>query len=390
LLFDDRFEKSCMARVILLQRVIPSYRMPIYRRIADELGWLIVFGRNVPGSNMKLLAEAPFLHGIDYTAWSRRGSSRYVVPVRRILERFKPDAVVAEGALGMTSTWELAGRRLMGGPQLLFWSIGYRPESAHEPGRAGIGQWPYVLAYALADAMILYGEDGVAFLRRFFPKKPMFVATNTVDMEALQRHRDSATPARRIGRPELVSIGRLNANKNFVGLVESFLAFRRTFPDAVLKILGEGPDRRNIEAAAGDQLGKSVVLLGASFDEAATARHFLSADMFVMAGRIGLSINHALAYDLPVVAFARGPDGPFHGSEIHYLVDGRTGFLVCDVTAAAFARKLEDLFVSGRDWKSELRPGIRAFVQKQLVTDRMLDGFCAADAFIRARAASAA
>jgi glycosyltransferase involved in cell wall biosynthesis len=374
-----------MARVILLQRVIPSYRMPIYRRLAEELGWPIVFGRNVPGSNMKVLADAPFLHGIDFVAWSRRGSSRYVVPVRRILERFKPDAIVAEGALGMTSTWELAGRRLLGGPQLLFWSIGYRPESVREPGRAGIGQWPYVLAYAPADAMILYGEDGAAFLRRFFPKKPMFVAANTVDVEELQRHRDGATPTPKTGRPELVTIGRLNANKNFVGLVESFLAFRRRFPDAVLKILGDGPDRQNIEAAAGDQLGKSVVLLGASLDEAQTARHFVSADMFVMAGRIGLSINHALAYDLPVVAFARGPDGPFHGSEIHYLIDGRTGFLVRDVSTAAFARKLEDLFGSGRDWKSELRPGIRAFVQQRLITDRMLDGFRAADAFVENR-----
>jgi phosphatidylinositol alpha-1,6-mannosyltransferase len=247
-----------------------------------------------------------------------------------------------------------------------------------------------VLAYALADAMILYGEDGAAFLRRFFPRKPMFVATNTIDVEALQRQRDNATPLPRIGRPELVTMGRLNTNKNFVGLVESFLAFRRRFPNAALKILGEGPDRPSIEAAAGDQLGKSVVLVGASFDEAQTARHLLSADMFIMAGRIGLSINHALAYDLPVVAFARGPDGPFHGSEIHYLVDGRTGFLVRDVTTDAFTRKLEDLFASGRDWKSELRPGIRAFVQQHLVTDRMLDGFRAADAFIRARSASAA
>lgn len=372
-----------MPRVILLQRVIPSYRMSIYRRLADELGWMIVFGRNVPGNNMNVVADAPFLHGIDYIAWSRRGSARYIVPVGRVLERFKPDAIVAEGALGMTSTWELAARRLLGGPQLLFWSIGYRPEGAHKSGGTGLGQWPYVLAYALADAMILYGEDGAAFLRRFFPKKPMFVATNTIDVEALQRQRDDATPLPRIGRPELVSMGRLNANKNFVGLVESFHAFRRRFPHAVLKILGEGPDRRNIEAAAGDQLGKSVVLVGASFDEAQTARHFLSADIFVMAGRIGLSINHALAYDLPVVAFARGPK--FHGPEINYLVDGHTGFLVRDVTNAAFARKLEEIFANDRDWKSELRPGIRAFVQQHLVTDRMLDGFRAADAFIKAR-----
>jgi len=152
-----------------------------------------------------------------------------------------------------------------------------------------------------------------------------------------------------------------------------------------LKIIGDGPDRPKIEAAAGDQLGKSVRLIGASFDEHETARHLLSADLFVMAGRIGLAINHALAYDLPVMMFARGPEGPFHGSEALYLVDGTTGFLVRDVTSRAFARRLEELFSDGRDWKSELRPLLRSFVDKNLIVDRMLDGFRAADAFVEAQ-----
>jgi glycosyltransferase involved in cell wall biosynthesis len=126
------------------------------------------------------------------------------------------------------------------------------------------------------------------------------------------------------------------------------------------------------------------VLLGASYDEAETARHLLAADLFVMAGRIGLSINHALAYDLPVMAFARGPRGPFHGSEIDYLVDGETGFLVRDVSADGLAGRLRQVFASGVDWKAELRPGIRQFVERHLTIERMLDGFRAAHAFVEA------
>lgn len=368
-----------MARVVLLQRIIPGYRVPVLRRLAEELDWRIVFGRNVPGSS---ITDAPFLHGVDFRAWSAGGSARFIVPVGAIIDRFKPDAIVAEGAPGLSSTWELAARRRFGGPKLLFWSIGYHPESPHEPGRLGLAQWPYLLAYAGADAMVLYGRDGADFLRRFFPRKPLFVAANTVDTEELRRQRDRAAPAARRGRPELVTLGRLNANKNFAQLVQSFLAFRRRCPDAVLKIIGDGPDRPNIEAAAGDQLGRSVILLGASYDEAETARHLMAADLFVMAGRIGLSINHALAYDLPVMAFARGPRGPFHGSEIDYLIDGQTGFLVRDASTEGLTRRLEEVLADGRDWKAELRPGIRQFVERHLTIDRMLDGFRAANAFI--------
>ena len=373
-----------MARVVLLQRVVPGYRLPIYRRLADELGWELVYGRNVAGNNIELAGREAFLHGVDFKRWASNGSTRYVVPVGEILRRFRPQAIVAEGALGMTSTWELGLRRAIGGPKLLFWTIGYHPERRAVHGLGRLRQWPYLMAYASADALVLYGQDGADILKRAFPRKPMFVASNTIDVEKLAEHRDAATAAPRIGHPELISIGRLNANKDFIGLVKSFLLFRRAFPQATLRILGDGPDRAGIEAAAGDQLGKSVHLFGASFDEAETARYMLAADMFVMTGRIGLSINHALAYDLPVVAFARGPNGPFHGSEILYLVDGQTGFVATDVSVEGFAHRLEEIFASGRDWKAEMRAGIRTFVRERLVIDRMLDGFRGADAFIHA------
>lgn len=374
-----------MARVVVLQRIVPSYRMPVFRRLASELGWQIVFGRNVSNENLALGAGESFLHAVDFKRWSGNGSSRYVVPTRHIIDTFKPDAIVAEGALGLTSTWELGARRAFRGPLLLFWTIGYDPNRPRERGNMALWQWPYVAAYAPADALILYGRDGADFLRRFYANKPMFLAQNTIDVEALQRHRDQATPVAKIGRPELITIGRLNANKNVPSLVRSFLKFRQRFPDAGLKIIGDGPDRANVEAAAGDQLGKSVRLVGASFDEAETARHMLSADLFVMAGRIGLAINHALAYDLPVMAFERVPSGPQHGSEIGYLVEGVTGFYVRDASEDGFSRKLIDVFANGNDWKERLRPALRDYVQRHLVLDRMVDGFRAADAFVAER-----
>jgi glycosyltransferase involved in cell wall biosynthesis len=130
--------------------------------------------------------------------------------------------------------------------------------------------------------MILYGQDGRDFLQRFFPRKPMLVASNTIDIDALRHHRDSAQPVPRRGRPELVTLGRLNANKNFVGLVQSVLMFRRSFLDAVLKIIGDGPDRPNIEAATGEHLGRSVILTGRVIRRGRERASHPSADLFVM------------------------------------------------------------------------------------------------------------
>ena len=143
---ESVLKRSGMARVVCAADR-SSYRMPVLRRLAEELGWEIVFGRKVPGS-ARAATDASFLHGMDFRAWSAAGSARYLVPVGAIIERFRPDAIVAEGALGMSSTWELAARRLSGGPRLLFWSIGYHPERPHAAGSPGHRQWPYLLAYA--------------------------------------------------------------------------------------------------------------------------------------------------------------------------------------------------------------------------------------------------
>ena len=49
------------------------------------------------------------------------------------------------------------------------------------------------------------------------------------------------------------------------------------------------------------------------------------------------------------------------------------------------SRKLSDIFSNGHDWKAELRPALRDYVQKNLIVDRMLDGFRAADKFVAER-----
>ena len=50
-----------------------------------------------------------------------------------------------------------------------------------------------------------------------------------------------------------------------------------------------------------------------------------------------------------------------------------------------FRASYRQLFSNGHDWKDQLRPGLRDYVQKNLVVDRMLDGFRAADNFVAER-----
>src|SRR5471032_2299116 len=120
-----------MTNVVILQRVVPPYRMPLFRRLWEEFGWTVAFGKNLSADGIPVEHGAPFLRGYIF----RRGPGGIIrVPVSKIIADLKPDAIIAEGALHLTSTWELVLRReFFGSPKLFFWTIGYNPSATDEP-----------------------------------------------------------------------------------------------------------------------------------------------------------------------------------------------------------------------------------------------------------------
>jgi glycosyltransferase involved in cell wall biosynthesis len=362
-----------MPNVVILQRVVPSYRLAIYERLWTELGWTVAYGRNLGTDGMSLQNQAPFLKGFDFLE-TRLGMIK--VPVDQIIRDLKPDAIIAEGALRMSSTWELIARRkFAGGPKLYFWSIGYNASRSAEAGAKLSRQWLYPTTFRHADGCLTYGPDGQAFLEPRLGGKPVFVAHNSIDMDYIRKFRDATPALPRRGFPELVSVGRLTPGKDFVTLVKSFHLILRQFPDAHLTIIGDGPDHEALRKASAPELDRRIHLTGALYDESGIAGHMNRADAFVIAGRVGLAINHALGYNLPVICFRRTAKGPFHGSEITHLKQGVTGYMVEDYDAAAFADEVVTLFRARRDIKARHRDSIEAYVGENLSVDLMVGGF---------------
>jgi glycosyltransferase involved in cell wall biosynthesis len=362
-----------MPKVLILQRVVPSYRMKLFKRIWDELGWSIAFGKNLSTEGMSLKSDEPFLHGFQFT---KSNFGMIKVPLDEILTKLKPDAVIAEGALRLSSTWQLlARRRFFNGPKVYFWGTGYNTVKGLEDRGRIPSQWIYPATFRHADGCLTYGDDGYSFLQPRVGRKPVFIAHNSIDMDEIKHFRDKVEPLPRRGFPELVSLSRLTEAKEFVKLVHAHLLLLKTFPTAKLTIIGEGSARISIEKAAGEELGRSIFLTGAIYDESVTARYMNRADAFVMTGRVGLAINHALGYDLPAVCFRRTISGPFHGSEITHLKEGTTGFFVDDYNVTKFSDKLKLLFQSDPNLKANMQKNIQAYVKTHMSIDRMMQGF---------------
>jgi glycosyltransferase involved in cell wall biosynthesis len=124
------------------------------------------------------------------------------------------------------------------------------------------------------------------------------------------------------GAPVLVTLGRLEAQKDHLTLLDAFAQLRRR-QEARLLILGEGGERRRLEARVSELgLATSVALPGfVDNPYAALAR----ADMFVLSSRwegLPTVLIEALALGCRIVA----TDCPWGPREI--LADGRYGTLV--------------------------------------------------------------
>jgi glycosyltransferase involved in cell wall biosynthesis len=135
--------------------------------------------------------------------------------------------------------------------------------------------------------------------------------------------------------PLLVACGRLTEQKGFPYLLDAMALVRQKVPDAVLWILGEGPDRPALEQQIADlSLGDSVRLLGFRDNPYS---YMASADLFVLSSifeGFGNVVAEALACGTAVVA----TDCPYGPSEI--ITDGVSGLLVPPRDPAALAEAI--------------------------------------------------
>jgi glycosyltransferase involved in cell wall biosynthesis len=189
--------------------------------------------------------------------------------------------------------------------------------------------------YARADAIVALSADGESSLRRLLGHRPARIETilNPVVDHILpptaRRARDRA-----LDMPLVLGVGRLVKQKDFATLLRAFARLRADRP-ARLALLGEGPERRGLQALAG-RLGIAgdIEMPG----EVRDVRAWLDrADLLVSSSRwegLQAAPIEALAAGCPVVA----TDCP--GGARETLDGGRLGILVPVRDAAAMARAM--------------------------------------------------
>jgi phosphatidylinositol alpha-1,6-mannosyltransferase len=165
--------------------------------------------------------------------------------------------------------------------------------------------------------------------------------------------------------PVVVSVARMVARKGQDTLVRAWPSVLAKVPRAVLLLIGDGPNRRNVERLSDRRGVRDNVVFAGSVPWAETPAYFDAGDVFAMPSRtrrgglepeaLGIVFLEAAACGLPVVVGDSGgsPDAVRH-EETGLLVDAQNRSAV----ASALVRLLSDQHLAvrmgsaGRAWVS--------------------------------------
>ncbi len=375
--------------VFYFTRFLPGYRIPVLERLNERLeGRLVVCAGQPPGTSSLGYLVHDQTHGFRQVALRNRwlaGDRIHAQPFREAFRGYGDPAVVLaeESPRSVTLPWLLRAARRRGAGRAL-WGHFSSLHRQFDP----VHNWPDRYRLALArrvEACVCY-TDGVAdHLRPYLPGEKLFVARNTIDLDALFAQHDTLAAEGKTavrqhlglepGVPVLVFMGRLVPEKGTHLLLDTFARLRADGPAALL-IMGEGPDRPAMEDRIAREALDGVYLLGPLSDEEA-APYLFAADVMCMPGYLGLVINHAFAFGLPVVSRAAPVGVAFHSPEVEYVEPRRTGLLTTGEGADDLAQAVREVLADLERYSANAR----AVAREHLTLDRMVDGLMAAISF---------
>jgi len=300
-------------RVLLISNRVMHYRVSVYNyfwRRFREHGWdFIVLSNELQQQNQNQcqfeLIECPFHF------------SRYRAEIRRI----NPDAVILFLHLKDWILWPLVHWLKFSGTPVALWT---KTRNLDDPDNCFRNAF-FDYLHVVSDGLILYTSSLSKFISKRHHGK-MFVANNTINFEDFPLTSESKDEIKRdlgIPFPKVVlfagRIGEERNRKKVDHLIDIFRELDRA--DIGLVIVGSGlsdelrarmnPNNTRYFGEVHDPENRQI------------SRIFKMADVCSIPGHVGLGLNQAFFWGLPMVT-EWGNQPP----EIEYLRDGENGFIV--------------------------------------------------------------
>lgn len=372
-----------MTKVYFFQKVVPHYRLALFRALYHAYGWKVLTAERTPDPKGLLLSShEPFMEYIPIVFF--QNNLNYPTCGLSAIDRLPgPIALISEFSLRFPLTYLFAAARHTGKIKRLgFHTHGQNLTHPVGAPMAFLSDALRVQLFKLADVVATYTSTGERWINTVAPGVRTVTIENTIDVGNARAAAATST-GNRLGFPQLLFCSRLLPEKRAPLLLELFDRLAPVYPDLRLVVIGSGED---LPAMLSERRKRGdddrIVYLDAIYDEKKLAPWFLGSDFFIIPGHGGLSINHALAYGLPVIAFSDAR-GSFHAPEIEYVQSGVTGRLVEPQKGIdGMASEISALLNEPTQLNS-IRTSIPGYVDERLRIETMVHNFGRVDAILR-------
>ena len=352
-----------MKKVVILQRVLPHYRVPVFDRLADVLKrenirLEVLYGQQRPGT-------VPETVRMD-RPWAVFAKNSYF----RMRHRELVYQHVPAGKLDVDLViFEQANRLIHNYPLLFFKKkrrkIAYWGHGKNMQNRGGLlEQWKNKLInqvdwwFAYTDiSRDIVAETG-------FPAVRITVVCNAIDTDALNRELINISLERAVktlGQDGIAGTniglycGGLYTDKKIDFLLHAAKKIRQQLADFELVVIGSGPEEDKVRKAANEC--SWIHYPGAKFGRE-LAPYLRSARALLMPGLVGLVILDSFVASVPLIT----TENNIHSPEIAYLKNNENG-IITPYSADGYAKAVINL-LSSDDLQKKLQAGCRASARK--------------------------
>ena len=302
-----------MRKVLLVSNKVMHYRVSVYNYFArrfKEHGWEFLV------RSVELQKENPHPLEFDF----KEIPFKFAL-YRKEIERIRPDVVILFLHLKDAIMLSLVHWLKWRGIPTVNWTKGVNLDESDSKLRYLL--FNYV--HGLCDGLILYSQHELKYIMERNRHKVSY-ANNTINFDDIPEINDPKDKIKQeFGIPfekVVLSVGRMDA----AGGRKKVDHLIRIFNNISLKGVGLVIVGSGVNDELQKQMNKDNTLyLGEIYDprHIQISKIFKMADLFSIPGHVGLGLNQAFFWGLPVVT-EEGGQPP----EIHYLINGRNGYIV--------------------------------------------------------------
>lgn len=365
-----------MKKVLILQKVLPEYRVPFFNLLRQNLAQHgvqldLIYGNGSKEEQLKKdKVDINWAIKKENIIFNIGGKEIYWQPVLKEIKGY--DLIIAEQANKLIINYLLNIKRSFSKQKFAYWGHGTNLQDNH----ASISNIYKKFFIKRCDWWFAYTASVKKFLvEQSFDDNKVTVVQNAIDTSSLRKQYESVNESELDTVKESLGIhsdkvaiycGGMYPEKRLPFLIEACDQLKFKIPNFHMIFIGAGKDENIVQNAAdtrswmhyvGPKRGKEKAL------------YFKLSQVFLMPGLVGLAVLDSFCTDTPMITTAY----PYHSPEIEYIENDKNG-LITEDTLSDYIESVYRVLLNKDDLLSNLIKGCREASTKYTI-DEMAENF---------------